>query len=658
MTASTFFQRLTCLLMSFISVPAWTQEAAVLEKNQTTSFARVEAAQVAYGETKEALSSESAMVDVPEPASSNAGSDQLSSQTMKPERAQSGRMSGSFRLKAEKSEWATLLREHIPEFVSNPEAQNITPSLLRRMRQDIGDILATEGYFSPQIQFENLDEVALRDARSSAEKVISVHVDPGQRTKITSVNIQFSGALNDAIEARDQTAINRRNEALKVWKLTEGTPFSEDAWSQSKNQLTENLRTNVYASAKLSNSEANVDADASTADLALTVDSGPVFTFGALQVTGLKRYQRWILDRYQPPREGELYSRARLLEFQRALQNSPYFSSVAVAIEADPDLAKNVPIEVSLVERKPRDLSFGLGYSTNTGFRSEIAYRDRDILSRAWDLRSAIRIEQKRQVGYADIYLPPNDNKLDSFGVISDHENVSGVLTVKNAVGIKRTSTNGHVEQRLGLNLVREKITIEDEPTQINRALVASVGWTWRDVDDTFAPRKGEIYQLDLAASEKALLSDQRFFRIYGKYQRWIPVGTSDSIILRAEAGQVFSDGIEGIPEDYLFRTGGSSTVRGYSYQSLGIHQGNAVTGGRVMSVVSAEYVHWLDRTWGIATFIDAGDASDNWRDLSMSQAFGVGGRYRTPAGPIALDLAYGKQAKKLRLDFSIAIAF
>ncbi|MFC5399666.1 autotransporter assembly complex protein TamA [Undibacterium sp. Dicai25W] len=637
--------------MSIVSGSGWAQEAAILEKTQTL-VSNAKEVVVSGG------ASNSATNDATDQAKADVSSDALVDEAGKTSPGKSLRMSGSFRLVTEKNEWSVLLREHIPEFVSNPEPQNITPSLLRRMRQDIGDILATEGYFSPQIQFENLDEVALRDARSSAEKVINVHIDPGPRTKITSVNIQFTGALNDAVQAQDQSAIARREEALKTWKLTVGKPFTEDAWSQSKNLLTENLRTNVYASAKLIDSEANVDADAHNADLVLEVDSGPVFTFGALQVTGLKRYQRWILDRYQPPREGELYSRARLLEFQRALQNSPYFASVAVAIEADPEKAKSVPIEVNLVERKPRDLSFGLGYSSNTGFRGEIAYRDRDILGRAWDLRSAIRIEQKRQVGFADIYLPPYDNKLDSFGVISDRENVSDVLTVKNAVGIKRTSTNGHVEQRLGLNLVREKVSIESEPTQINRALVASIGWTWRDVDDTFAPRKGEIYQLDLAGSEKAALSDQRFFRVYGKYQRWIPVGTADSIILRAEAGQVFSDSIEGIPEDYLFRTGGSSTVRGYSYQSLGIQQGLAVTGGRVMSVVSAEYVHWLDRTWGIATFVDAGDASDSWRDLKMYQAFGVGGRYRTPAGPIALDLAYGKQTKKLRLDFSIAIAF
>jgi len=633
---------LTLLIVGLVSASGWAGEILTSDPAQVTASGQF--TPVLTSAAKSVAESDVVSSEKAEEATSSSGS--------------SARLSGSFRLQAAKTDWSLLLREHIPEFAPNPEPQNITPSLIRRMRQDISDILATEGYFSPQIQFENVDEVALRDARSDADKIIHVNIDVGPRTKITSVNIQFEGALKQAVDANQSPAIQRRNDALKAWSLNTGDAFREDDWSKSKNQLTEALRTNVYAAAKLSQSDANVDADSATALLDVTVDSGPVFSFGPLQVTGLKRYQRWILDRYQPPREGDLYSRARLLEFQRALQNSPYFASVAVAIEADPEKAQGVPIDVNLVERKPRDLSFGLGYSTNTGFRSEIAYRDRDILSQAWDLRSAIRIEQKRQVGYADIYLPPHDNKLDSFGVIIDRENLSGVLTVKQAVGVKRTTTNGHVEQRLGINLVHEKITIEGVSAQVSKALVANVGWTWRDVDDTFAPRKGEIYQLDLAGSEKALLSDQRFLRVYAKYQRWIPVGHADNVILRAEAGQVFSGGGNGVPEDYLFRTGGSSTVRGYSYQSLGVEQGTAVTGGRVMTAASAEYVHWLDTTWGVATFVDAGDASDNWKSLKMVESVGVGGRYRTPAGPIALDLAYGRQTKKLRLDFSIAIAF
>jgi translocation and assembly module TamA len=77
------------------------------------------------------------------------------------------------------------------------------------------------------------------------------------------------------------------------------------------------------------------------------------------------------------------------------------------------------------------------------------------------------------------------------------------------------------------------------------------------------------------------------------------------------------------------------------------------------MFASSAEYVHWLPKSdWGAAAFVDTGDAADTWKELSQKQGYGLGARYRTPAGPLALDLAYGKQDKKLRLDFSFAIAF
>ncbi|MFZ6767731.1 autotransporter assembly complex protein TamA [Undibacterium sp. Di26W] len=564
--------------------------------------------------------------------------------------------SGRLQLQTPKASWADLLRQHIPEFSASADAQNITPALIRKLRQDIGNILATEGYFSPQIQFDNLDNT---DTPTGTAKLIHVTVDAGVRTLIENVSIKILGPMADAIDAGDKPTFKRRRALQEDWGLAVGQPFRDADWTDAKTQLLESLRADAYAAATLTSSEARIDADEHRGILEVDVDSGPVFTLGEIRVTGMQRYPSWLIDRYQAPKKGEPYSRSRLLDFQRALQNSPYFATVTVGIDPDPEKAAAVPVDVNVVERQARDLSFGLGYSTNTGYRSEVAYRDRDILGKAWDLRTAVRLEQRRQLGYADIYLPPRENNyLDSFGVLIEREDISGVLTNRQSLGVKRTSTRGHLEQRLGLNIVREKLTVANTPDEFHRALVASVGWTWRDVDQPFDPRKGEIYQLDLAASEKALWSDQRFVRVYGKYQRWIPVRKNDSVIVRAEVGNVFSTSGDGIPEDYLFRTGGSTTVRGYAYQSLGIQNATSTRGGRVMATASAEYVHWLYPEWGAATFIDVGNAADNWRELNLRQGMGVGARYKTPAGPIALDLASGRQTKKFRLDFSIAIAF
>ncbi len=552
-----------------------------------------------------------------------------------------------------RSSLADLLEEHVPVLSANAEPQIPTPSFLRKLQRDITEILATEGYFSPLIHFD-------KNADGSR---VDIRVDTGLRTTIKSVTIHFTGALLLAAEAGDKEAIERREKLLKEWGLVQGKAFRQDDWSSAKTKLIENLRSYRYAGASLVDSRANIDTETYSANLELDVDSGAAFVIGDLMVTGLERYPLWLIDRFNPPKKGDVYSSVQLLEFQRALQNSAYFSTVAFNIDTDSTKADALPVEVSLTERKTRDIGFGTGYSSSTGFRTEISYRDRNLLGRVWDLRSALRLEQKRQLSYADVYLPPNDNnRLDSFGVLFDRSNLEGVLQTRSALGVKRSITHGMVEQRLGLNYTQEKV-VQNENSAIelerkSRALVASVGWTWRDVDDVFAPRKGQRAQLDLAVSDKAIISDQRFVRVIGKYQYWWPVAQRDSILLRTEFGKVFSTSVAGIPEDYLFRTGGSTSVRGYAYQSLGVVDGDAVIGGRVMAASSIEYVHWRTDTLGVAAFVDVGDAARNWREFKVKQGWGLGARIKTPAGPIALDFAYGKQVKKFRLDFSIAIAF
>ena len=48
--------------------------------------------------------------------------------------------------------------------------------------------------------------------------------------------------------------------------------------------------------------------------------------------------------------------------------------------------------------------------------------------------------------------------------------------------------------------------------------------------------------------SDQALVSDQSFVRAYGKYQYWLPIGKHDTLLLRAEAGKVFSNSADNIP--------------------------------------------------------------------------------------------------------------
>jgi translocation and assembly module TamA len=130
---------------------------------------------------------------------------------------------------------------------------------------------------------------------------------------------------------------------------------------------------------------------------------------------------------------------------------------------------------------------------------------------------------------------------------------------------------------------------------------------------------------------------------------------------VRADLGFVQADSPNVVPSRFLFRTGGTTTVRGYNYESLGVKQGVATVGGRALAVGSIEYVKWLDRfggDWGVATFVDVGDAADSFGALEPAVGIGLGARYRTPAGPLAVDVAYGERERQVRVHFSVAIAF
>ena len=98
--------------------------------------------------------------------------------------------------------------------------------------------------------------------------------------------------------------------------------------------------------------------------------------------------------------------------------------------------------------------------------------------------------------------------------------------------------------------------------------------------------------------------------------------------------------------------------MRGYEFESLGIQQGDAIVGGRRLAVGSMEYTHWIGENWGAAAFVDIGNAWDEGLSFDPALGYGVGGRFRTPIGPIRADLAYGEKTGQFRIHFSVGYTF
>jgi len=92
------------------------------------------------------------------------------------------------------------------------------------------------------------------------------------------------------------------------------------------------------------------------------------------------------------------------------------------------------------------------------------------------------------------------------------------------------------------------------------------------------------------------------------------------------------------LPNLYRFKAGGSTSVRGYDFESLssnGIGSNNIVT-------ASAEVEYLFQPKWSLAAFIDVGNAFNDWSSMSLKKGAGVGIRWYSIAGPIRVDVAQG----------------
>jgi translocation and assembly module TamA len=208
------------------------------------------------------------------------------------------------------------------------------------------------------------------------------------------------------------------------------------------------------------------------------------------------------------------------------------------------------------------------------------------------------------------------------------------------------------------VNYIAEKQRVAGFRTEKRHAVTGNWAVTLRRTNHPLFPDEGYLLNLQLGGAPGIVVAETAFFRAYGKAVGYLKAGSRGVITLRGELGSVWAGEVTGVPSDYLFRTGGDSTVRGYSYQSLGVERGDAVVGGRALAVASAEYTHWVTPDWGAAVFYDAGNAAAKFSDIRLAQGYGLGARWRSPVGPLNLDLAYGERSGKVRLHFSVGIFF
>ncbi len=551
-------------------------------------------------------------------------------------------------VKAEPRALRKLLEDHldIARFAKrNDVSADQFEFLVTATPQQVHDLASTDGYFSPVVR----TDVRTIDGR----KHVIVSVESGQQTKISSVTLTFNGPVQTEDKARE-------NAARFAFSLHEGDPFTQAGWSDAKNAALKTLQARRYLGAKITRSEARIDPLAHDAKLSVTFESGPTFTMGPLDVSGTQRYPERIVTNVNPISEGEIYDVQRVTELQRQLQNTPYYASVAIDVDDNVDKPLLTPLHVKVSEYPYNSFRGGVGYSTDTGPHIQGSYTYLNTFGAAWPLQLQGRVDDIQKYGQIQLSMPPGQRGWTNSALASyTSTDVSDTVIYSARGGIQRTRTSQNIDFAYALMFYQDRLTQNIEPPSTAHALMPSFSWTRRNVDDPLFPRTGNVIRFETGFAVKNALAEQTFARAYMRGQQYLPIGRADIVLFRAELGGIFTSGpSSGIPASLLFRAGGSNSVRGYSFQSIGNNVGGSIIPTKYLATGSAEYQHWFNHDWGAATFFDIGTATDTWHEKVFYPGIGFGARWRSPVGPVNVDLAYGIRNKSVRPYLTLGIAF
>lgn len=524
--------------------------------------------------------------------------------------------------------------------VTYAEAPDLSESLVERLHarapDEIQRALQPFGYYDSQVEAELIP--------SGDSWIAHYHITLPPPVRIRHVDIVLSGE-GDQDPAYDSYV------ARLPYKP--GDQLNQKAYEDGKRQLQELAAQRGYIDARFSETRLAVNPQEHWADITLKLDTGARFFFGEVSFDQ-SQLDPAFLRRYVSFKPGDPFDNAALLSLQYALGDAGYFGSVNVEAQrrlATPD--RRIPIHVTLTPRPPSTWTFGLGYGTDTHVRATLGWTDRRVndeghtFSAQTQLSSVIEtVLLAYTVPLAD---PAHDKLIYSLGNARTVEGSEVAYTTQ--AGLSRSTARGvwNDNQYLLVSHERDNIPASAATTDtpavaaqtVNSTLVMPGFAISRLVsDDLVLPTQGYRMTADLHGASNVLLSDTTFLQAHLTGKVILPLGGDTGLLLRGELGVSAVKSFDELPTTQHFFAGGDQSVRGFSYNSLGVRVNGNNVGGKDLTIGSIEIDHFFGKVFGVDAFVDAGDANNSFT-TSLEKGVGAGLRWRTPVGMIRVDLAH-----------------
>jgi outer membrane protein insertion porin family len=417
-----------------------------------------------------------------------------------------------------------------------------------------------------------------------------------------------------------------------------------------------------------------VEGDVAEATIEWTIERGPRRTVGEIIVQGNVETYDEIVRRELPFTSGDPLDPEKLQEGQDNIYKLGTYRSVAVEPLDPHEVAP--PVGVAAVPRPPGSVQWGVGYNTRDGFTGfgEIAYDNLGHRARRASIRGQGSVTPHdlsstqflTVIGYREPQFQDtpwtltlqligerSTKTIDQYDILrgSASGGFSRMLTPRLRFGLEVQFERDDV-----FNVTPSSFRLQD--TGIFYTTAPSASFIYDGRNDFFAPTRG-LFDSATVRYAPPGISTVQFGALNLQHSQAFPLAEWLSFIYSARVGygHVLS-GATVLPIQERYFLGGSTSVRGYSENSLGPTDPNGnVIGGDLAMVLSLELRVPIIYQLSGAVFNDNGglfltqcdhDCSvqngveGNTLDLhNFRHSVGPGLRYMTPVGPISLDYGF-----------------
>ncbi len=531
-------------------------------------------------------------------------------------------------------------------------------ALVARARADAGRVhtaLDSFGYYQGQVGISIAghlsDDATLPDLLTSlpqkASAPVVIHITPGPLFHLRRVTLD--GAVPEA--------------ARPAFKLAPGAPaVAADVLAAGSALLTA-LQEHGYALARVDPPSATEIPDAHALDVTYHVIAGPRVDLGAVSITGLVRTNERFVRRRLLITPGELYQPSKIEAARQDLASVGVFSGVKISAAKALDAQGRIPLRVDVTERKLHAVTFDIAYSTDLGGSAGVTWTHRNLFGNAEQLNLSAAVtglggSADKGLGYAAKaqFLKPDyyhrDQQLELDLAAIKQNLISYDQTAETAGAILTRKLSRRWTASIGVTATEE--TILQEGTSRDYTLLAVPVTGKYDSTDVATPLDDPVRGLraTLIATPTESLSgqDSTFVILQGTASTYfdlahlgIAAPGKSVIAVRGLVGTAQGASEFQLPPDQRFYAGGSATVRGFRYQSIGPSFPDSTPEGG--TAIDAATIELRQRVWhniGAVAFVDAGQVSTSSAPFGgrLEEGAGIGARYYTPIGPIRVDIA------------------